>query len=349
MGEAAPKDNSMEEILASIRRIISSDDEAPSTGRKPEEKDKAATPQPAAAGNSVAAPLQPASQTTQPTGQVDQNVRAPVRQQSATEPQAGTLAGLAQQLRGTRGLEAAAQEQPAAPETAFAQTPAPQAVDGSPAGTATAAVSERRAHPGAGAGGSAQSLADLAKSIHEKIEAASREEPVAAQPDTAKAESGSIVAPAEMSSDTPRAETAPGETLAGLAAAVSADTNSAGEETGFAGKELPAVSGPGSNKAALAESPASATGDDQPEAFREALVSPATHQAVSGSMDRLKQATADVSQAQVEAVLRPLLKSWLDDNLPAMVERMVQREIDRIATQADGGIAEDDLPQAKSA
>jgi len=33
----------------------------------------------------------------------------------------------------------------------------------------------------------------------------------------------------------------------------------------------------------------------------------------------------------VEDVLRPMLKAWLDDNLPPLVERLVQTEIDRLS------------------
>ena len=33
----------------------------------------------------------------------------------------------------------------------------------------------------------------------------------------------------------------------------------------------------------------------------------------------------------VKEMLRPMLKSWLDDNLPGMVERMVRAEIDRVS------------------
>ena len=35
-------------------------------------------------------------------------------------------------------------------------------------------------------------------------------------------------------------------------------------------------------------------------------------------------------EALAEAALRPMLKQWLDANLPALVERMVAREIARI-------------------
>jgi cell pole-organizing protein PopZ len=30
-------------------------------------------------------------------------------------------------------------------------------------------------------------------------------------------------------------------------------------------------------------------------------------------------------------MLRPMLKQWLDDNLPAVVERLVRAEIERVA------------------
>ena len=33
----------------------------------------------------------------------------------------------------------------------------------------------------------------------------------------------------------------------------------------------------------------------------------------------------------VEEILRPMLKTWLDSNLPQMVERMVREEIERVA------------------
>jgi len=33
----------------------------------------------------------------------------------------------------------------------------------------------------------------------------------------------------------------------------------------------------------------------------------------------------------VKEMLRPMLKTWLDDNLPGMVERIVRAEIERVA------------------
>ena len=33
----------------------------------------------------------------------------------------------------------------------------------------------------------------------------------------------------------------------------------------------------------------------------------------------------------VREMLRPMLKSWLDDNLPSLVERIVKAEIERVS------------------
>ncbi|MCU0790116.1 MAG: DUF2497 domain-containing protein [Nitratireductor sp.] len=66
-------------------------------------------------------------------------------------------------------------------------------------------------------------------------------------------------------------------------------------------------------------------------AFREALVSPSTASAVNGSLERLKAAVTEDTAAKVEAVLRPMLREWLDNHLPAMVERLVREEIERIS------------------
>jgi cell pole-organizing protein PopZ len=33
----------------------------------------------------------------------------------------------------------------------------------------------------------------------------------------------------------------------------------------------------------------------------------------------------------VKEMLQPLLKSWLDDNLPGLVERLVRAEIERVS------------------
>ena len=65
------------------------------------------------------------------------------------------------------------------------------------------------------------------------------------------------------------------------------------------------------------------------------LLSPATSAAVDSAFNALAQ-TVLVQNARtledlVREMLRPMLKAWLDDNLPNMVERMVRAEIERVS------------------
>jgi cell pole-organizing protein PopZ len=56
---------------------------------------------------------------------------------------------------------------------------------------------------------------------------------------------------------------------------------------------------------------------------------------VSASFDDLAKAMIDGNPRQLDAVveelLRPMLKGWLEDNLPQMVERLVREEIERVS------------------
>ncbi len=65
------------------------------------------------------------------------------------------------------------------------------------------------------------------------------------------------------------------------------------------------------------------------------LLSRETSAAVDSAFNALAQ-TVLVQNARtledlVREMLRPMLKSWLDDNLPGMVERLVRAEIERVA------------------
>ena len=65
------------------------------------------------------------------------------------------------------------------------------------------------------------------------------------------------------------------------------------------------------------------------------LLSPSTSAAVDSAFNTLAQ-TVLVQNARtledlVREMLRPLLKSWLDDNLPGLVERLVRAEIERVS------------------
>jgi len=70
--------------------------------------------------------------------------------------------------------------------------------------------------------------------------------------------------------------------------------------------------------------------DAQPQ-----LISRATSAAVDSAFNTLAQ-TVLVQNARtledlVREMLRPLLKAWLDENLPGMVERLVRAEIERVS------------------
>ena len=88
--------------------------------------------------------------------------------------------------------------------------------------------------------------------------------------------------------------------------------------------ELPAV--------AAAAARGAATGAER---RRRGLISAATTAAVDSAFNTLAQ-TVLVQNARtledlVREMLRPMLKTWLDDNLPGMVERLVRAEIERVS------------------
>jgi cell pole-organizing protein PopZ len=67
----------------------------------------------------------------------------------------------------------------------------------------------------------------------------------------------------------------------------------------------------------------------------EALLSASTTSAVDSAFNTLAQ-TVLVQNARtledlVREMLRPMLKNWLDDNLPGLVERLVRAEIERVS------------------
>lgn len=72
-----------------------------------------------------------------------------------------------------------------------------------------------------------------------------------------------------------------------------------------------------------------------PPVYDRAILSANTSAAVDSAFNALAQ-TVLVQNARtledlVREMLRPLLKSWLDDNLPGMVERIVKGEIERVS------------------
>ena len=72
-----------------------------------------------------------------------------------------------------------------------------------------------------------------------------------------------------------------------------------------------------------------------PQQPAERLISASTSAAVDSAFNSLAQ-TVLVQNARtledlVREMLRPMLKGWLDDNLPGMVERIVKAEIERVS------------------
>jgi uncharacterized protein len=72
-----------------------------------------------------------------------------------------------------------------------------------------------------------------------------------------------------------------------------------------------------------------------PASFEERLISAATDSAISSAFGSLTHTilsqNARTLDDLVQEMLRPMLKSWLDDNLPALVERLVRAEIERVS------------------
>ncbi len=74
----------------------------------------------------------------------------------------------------------------------------------------------------------------------------------------------------------------------------------------------------------------------------EALISASAAMAATGELSGLVSAvnqTHDTSlltfQEMVKSVMRPMIKEWLDANLPDLVERVVTREVQRLARRAE--------------
>jgi cell pole-organizing protein PopZ len=89
---------------------------------------------------------------------------------------------------------------------------------------------------------------------------------------------------------------------------------------------------------APAPAPAYAPAHVAPEA--DAILSPPTATAAAGALARLAGTLriADTPNQTIEGVVRellkPMLKDWLDQNLPAIVEARVEAELERIARLA---------------
>ena len=82
----------------------------------------------------------------------------------------------------------------------------------------------------------------------------------------------------------------------------------------------------------LVEAPLPVRPAEEPQ---ERLLSPATDAAVTAAFSSLSNLVLERESRTLEdlvtEMLRPLLKAWLDDNLPKLVERLVREEIERVS------------------
>jgi cell pole-organizing protein PopZ len=99
-------------------------------------------------------------------------------------------------------------------------------------------------------------------------------------------------------------------------------------------RQPPGASAPPGVSEAIAE-PAPVRDAQRPALDERGLLSAATTAAVDAAFDTLARTAQARGGRTLEEVvselLRPMLKSWLDENLPEMVERLVRAEIERVS------------------
>jgi len=88
-------------------------------------------------------------------------------------------------------------------------------------------------------------------------------------------------------------------------------------------------------------------GSVSPGSVSPGIASPEAAAAAAGSVTNLVRALTSDRSTQVfsggptiadlvREEMRPMLKSWLDNNLPPLVERLVRAEIERVISRAGG-------------
>ncbi len=79
---------------------------------------------------------------------------------------------------------------------------------------------------------------------------------------------------------------------------------------------------------------------DDPADETDRIVSDNTFAAAAGALARLAQPPGHSSGGRsiediTRDLLRPMLKTWLDQNLPGLVEKLVERELKKISRKAE--------------
>jgi len=111
-------------------------------------------------------------------------------------------------------------------------------------------------------------------------------------------------------------------------------------EASAAQKDEPPFTLEGEPEPQRAEPPAAAGGDERLVSAESASASVAAlAQLVNRPRDRSEMPLGHADRTLEDVVrelLRPLLKTWLDERLPQLVERLVQEEIARLVREAQG-------------
>jgi len=378
MGEAAAKEPSMEDILSSIRRIISDD------GKADEGQAKSAAGTPGVDANKSAdIPLDvsadipdintvrdtvPAPRANQPNpspeapaldtparnleansmGDANEKPDAPYDAMRPVPPSALTggsqsLASLAAEVvdPASKSIPTPVQSQPPAP----AQTPMTMAPPASPTTLPSAAPTPQTIASGSSLATSAdgsmpvapQSPASSAVAT-EPVSPASDPIPVAAMNavqalrQTEASPATSSVGNTAMSSPA-QSLTPPQEPQPATEQSYDAVTHVSMEEAAMplGAPQVPAQPTDLSEVSAFAATVTSLATAEVEDDFKSALMSPSTDDAVHGAFERLKRSAMDDIDAKTEAVLRPMLREWLDEHLPSLVEKLVREEIERVA------------------
>jgi cell pole-organizing protein PopZ len=100
-------------------------------------------------------------------------------------------------------------------------------------------------------------------------------------------------------------------------------------------EERPAAPTAAQAPAAAPAEPAISAPSATPGAQRPSIISPAAGRQVAAAFGELSEAFAARSKKTLdelaEQILRPMLQEWLDNNLPLLVEKLVREEIERVA------------------
>ena len=341
----AGADPSMEEILASIRRIIA-DDQAmiaeAATESLAQEKASAAKPAQVAAdtdrsGDTVPVPVRPAAPPP-----VVQAARAPV-----TKSDEDFEAWLSETARRAR-----ANQFGIAPEASQAATPADTNArkGGTEERPAWAEGWDEPEEDRAKAGDSHQQSFDADNGDWNDEAERSEADPLTMQAQAdrddmaetasqAAAEAEAIdaadpVAPVEVGANAESAQvldmpaTGPRDTSGMTSSATGRPSAAQGAASPDGEKPLPSES-VGVDDDDDLDAPVSPAGDQS------GLMSSNASTSVSASFQALAQTmmlqNSDMIENAIRGMLKPMLKQWLDDNLPPLVERLVRAEIERVA------------------